>query len=310
MEYMKLSGHGLSEQRRVDNRYPYVGHSFNSQHSTRFIFSVPRIGKIIEASVYRQLMSGNLARAAIEVSSMYGCGANCIYCASGNLNPVAKLTEEEISGQIILLARHYSSENSQAAIHGCFQGIGEPTLMHNEIKGSIARVLDAFPDMVFKISSMLMQPENLEYFADRDMPWDALQISLPHYDELVLRHIFGFAGYSLDASMDAVCSFRRDRPDVRIKINYTGLQGINDDDVSLEKLAELLAGKGLDDVEVKFSFLNPTVMTHTNSLEAVTEERLKEMSDFMRRMGFVSYVFGPMKNISVGCGQLVDNEDR
>lgn len=288
--------------------YPYAGKGWDSQQAMRLVLAVRRIGQTVETSVFEQQQQGKPIKLAVEVSSMFGCPVGCQFCASGQLRPVHYLNSREITDQALLLLRRNKEINLPQSV--CYQGIGEPTLLPDTIVDSAHQILEEFPQVKFKMATMGAKPEAIAQFANSDIPWVSLQLSLPHWDLRKLQVIFNnFKGYNPNTILTGVRNFTQVRPDVRIKFNYPCIAGLNDTPADVENIIALIASHGFvfdETTELKLSYLNPTATALSHCLKSATETRIRELLKHAKSLGaHNAYAFGPMADIMVGCGQLI-----
>lgn len=300
-------------EKKYNDCYPYIGHYFNSQKAERYIFRLKRLNKPIEASAYHQQINGKTIRVAIEISSMFSCPIGCKFCASGSLGKVFFLTVEEIVEQGKIIAK---TINKTTPIHFCFQGIGEPSLISEDIIKASKKLLKLYPKAKFKLSTMGYNPNGIINLADKKIPWEAIQISLPHYLEKELKEIFKNAvHYNLKNVLIAIKELRKLRPEIRIKFNYICIKGFNDNKKTIKGVINLLRKNNFplnDKTELKISFFNPTAIGDSFNLKSVKQEKHYELLKYAQNeLGVQNvYVFGAMKNIKVGCGQLIETSQK
>jgi len=298
----------LTLEKKYNDCYPYIGHYFNGQKAERYIFRLERLNKPIEASAYHQQINGETIKVAIEVSSMFSCPIGCKFCASGSLGAVDILTVEEIVEQGKVIAK---TINKSIPIHFCFQGIGEPSLISDNIIKASKELLKLYPKAKFKLSTMGCNPNGIINLSDKKIPWEAIQITLPHYQEKKLKEIFKNASqYNLKNILTAINKFREMRPEVKIKFNYICIKNFNDNKKTIKGVIDLLRKNNFnfdDKTELKISFLNPTDTGNNFKLKSVKQGKHYELLKYAQNDLSVQnvYVFGAMKNIKVGCGQLI-----
>lgn len=305
---------GLWLQRYFENTYSYVGHQFNGQRAVRCVFLVPRIGQLIEASNYEQRLHDIPIKVAIELSTMFGCPVGCTFCASGELSDINFLQVDELVGQGVAMADYYNQTvGPSVPKHFCFQGIGEPSLMPDRIVDAAHRLLGRYPLAKFKVSTMGANPTGIAKLA-ANVPWEAMQISFPHYDVRKLRELFRhIKNHDPLRVLAGVRAFCERRPDVRVKFNYIGIRDFNDTPEVIERTVKLLRSQGFllghkfDKSEFKISFLNPTDVGRMFNLRDIGQTGLEDLLGHVQiKLGVKSaYIFGPMQNCTVGCGQLI-----
>lgn len=285
-----------------------MGHYFNGQKAERYLFRVNRLDKLIAASAYHQQIDGHTLKVAVELSSMYSCPIGCKFCASGSLGRVHILTVEEIVEQGKFIAK---TIDKSTPIHFCFQGIGEPSLISDNIVKASKELLKLYPRAKFKLSTMGLNSRGMINLVNNKIPWLAVQVTLPHYQEKKLKEIFKKATqYNLKNVLATVNKIRKIRPDITIKFNYICMAGFNDNKKTIKGVVDLLRKNNFplnDNTELKISFLNPTETSNKFKLKSVTEGKHYELLKYVQNELDVSniYVFGAMKDIRVGCGQLI-----
>lgn len=306
--------YGLLLKHHSEKSYSYVGRRFNGQRAVRCVFAVSRINRLIEASNYEQRAHGNPIKVAIELSTMFGCPIGCTFCASGNLDTIDFLHVDEIVGQGMVLADYYERTVGPAVPkHFCFQGIGEPSLIPERIIAAAHQLQERYPVAKFKASTMGANPAGIPKLA-ADIAWEAMQISLPHHDAGKLRELFRHVrNYDPLLVLAGVREFRALRPDVRLKFNYIGIENFNDTPEAIAGTVNLLRSQGFlsgqedDRSELKISFLNPTDVGRMFNLRDIGQTGLEDLLRHVQdKLGVKNaYVFGPMHDCTVGCGQLI-----
>lgn len=313
--YNGLSGFGLRSVEKYERDSPFVGKNWNRQISTRFIFWVNRIDRPIEATIYQHLQDEHAKDVSVELSSAYGCNVKCSFCASGNLPlPISGLNADEISGQAILLLSYQNNKGTGKDPYSVsFQGIGEPTLHARPIIKASQLILQDYPDVAFKMSTMGFLPDKLSNdFAYSGLPWSSVQVTLPHWSPDKLHEVFTGAVKDYDPGivLDAVREFQGINPKTKIKFNYMCIKGFNDTTETLERTMDLIEHHGFTFgplVELKLSYLNPTSVSEGHLLHSADQSKIHSLLEHLQSTRGIrdSYAFGPMQNINVACGQLL-----
>jgi len=293
--------------------YPYAGHHFNGQKSQRYIFNVKRINKPVEATAYHQQLNGKTIKVAVELSSSYGCPVRCKFCASGALGPVQNLLESEIVEQALFIVKKIEKN---VPIHFCYQGIGEPSILSDTILKASKKLSKKFPNAKFKFSTMGFRPNEVIKLISSDIPWLAVQITFPHYKQEKLREIFqGAVNYKIDKVFEMVKEIKRINPKLKIKFNYILIDGFNNNKSCFKNTIKTLRANGItldDQTEIKISFLNPTDIASIHNLKSAKVINHYDLYKYAKKELKVKniYVFGAMKNIKVGCGQLIYDKQK
>lgn len=93
----------------------------------------------------------------------------------------------------------------------------------------------------------------------------------------------------------------------RVKINYLGMQNINDTDEQVENFIKLITPVK-EKIEVRVSYLNYTKQAKLYGYISPSFERLNEICCKLKANGIECYSFGNISNEEIGCGQLVQNK--
>ncbi len=313
---MVWSDAGFEVKDIIEDEYFFAGPDWQAQRAKRFVLNVTRTNQIIECAHYAHLNENNaVVNVAFEPSASYGCAIGCLFCASGGLYPITSLNKEEIVGQITNLICDY--EQNYAANYSVrrdvfYAGIGEPTLMPDQIIGASEIVHNLCPEIGFKMSTMGAVPNAIAKFAESSAPWRSLQFSIPHWDEKNLRYLFaGMKHYDLPAALAALKEFSQRRPECNIKFNYVGMKGYNSTKEDLAKIINLIKERFGSNFDLKLSCLNPTAIGQKNNLATLSKQELDNLAIYARSLGLKSvYTFGPMSPKKLGCGQLAANYKR
>lgn len=298
----------------INDKYFFAGPSWNTQIAKRFILKNKRVNKIIEASFYLHLdKHGKPVNVAFEPSTSFGCSVGCLFCASGNLFPIRALNAQEIVEQIDTLIRiyrtHYPFNHSEVREDVFYSGIGEPSLMTNTLIDASQQLLNMYPHMHFKMSTMGALPSALMRWAEIDVPLRTLQIGIPHWDNDKIKALYSkCSDYDLQQVLEYVRQFMTLRPKTRIKINYIGIKGFNDTEKDLVKTLSLITSVLSDSIELKISCLNPTEFAKSHALYTLTKNELFALAKCAQQLNLKNiYAFGPMSEKNLGCGQLAGN---
>jgi 23S rRNA (adenine2503-C2)-methyltransferase len=282
---------------KVRRRDSFASRFFDEQLSLKYLVSL-RDGSSIETTLYEHSLDGRATDVAIDISTMVGCPMRCAFCASAVLDFIRPLEEEEIVGQV----RHfYDAGMLQAPQITCsFQGIGEPSAISGRIIDAATTLLRLDSRVVITVSTMASNPRGALAIASAGFPIHNFQFSVTSLDAVPEDRVMpGSPGLTVIAELASQC---KDLPNVlKTKVNVVLLDGVNDDEASLDRLVTAFANSG---VIVKISSLNETIASGRNLLESSGKSRAEEFVARLRARQVDSYLFGAFRNIHVSCGQL------
>jgi 23S rRNA (adenine2503-C2)-methyltransferase len=187
------------------------------------------------------------AEAAVRVtqciSTQVGCAMGCVFCASGVAGLKRHLGADEIVAQVV--AARPQLESGERLTNIVFMGMGEP--LHNyEATARALRLLThedgvALSARRITVSTSGLVPEIARLGADFGGSI-GLAISLHAADDETRSRLMPInRKYSLAALMDALRAYPLPRRR-RITIEYTLVEGKNDDAAEARKLVRLLRG--------------------------------------------------------------------
>lgn len=201
--------------------------------------------KLEDANFIETVFIPDGTRGTLCVSSQVGCPLSCIFCATGKLGFKRNLTVAEIIGQLWLVVRKLSPDQTtrtHAITNVVFMGMGEPLLNYDNVLKTTQLMLDdnAYGLSKYKvtISTCGLIPEILRL---REQSEVALAISLhAPIDELRDQLMPINKKYPLK-DLIAVCDnyFKDHRRQVTIE--YIMLDGVNDSDKQAKQLVKLLS---------------------------------------------------------------------
>lgn len=296
----------------------FSGPCWNTEKIKRFILRSKETGQIIESSYYIHLnKKKSLVNVGFEPSGSYGCPMGCLFCASGGLRPIKALETEQVANQVLALIDDCFQaypETKSTPKYIFYVGIGEPTLITNQLINASKIISKKYPDLSFKIATMGAIPEGIIKFARSDLPFRSIQLSLPHWNENKLKYLFAKCNnYNLLAVLNSLNKFTVLQPKVKIKINYIGIKGYNDTFQDLKKTIGLLRSNLKKEFELKISCLNPNPVSQKNKLTSASKTKLEGLVNFAKTQGIKNvYLFGPLMSpeMKIGCGQLAGSYKR
>jgi 23S rRNA (adenine2503-C2)-methyltransferase len=266
----------------------------SADKSVRYLFILPD-GKRTEA-VYMPYAN----RKTLCISSMVGCPAGCAFCATGALGFGRNLSQAEIIGQIVAVARAEGFSPTEIR-NVVLMGMGEALLNYREAVGAIRNMID--PDGLdmsprrITLSTVGL-PNKMRQLADEGLPL-VLAVSLHAPDEATRKQIIPTAhAHSIADIIDAM-RYWQENIGRRMTIEYTMLKGVNDALWQADALAGLLKGMLVHVNLIPFNAWQASDFSST-SRDAI--------ADFESRLTLaglsVSVRFSRGQDAGAACGQL------
>jgi 23S rRNA (adenine2503-C2)-methyltransferase len=234
-----------------------------------------------------------LPRDAVCVSTQVGCAVGCVFCMTGREGLKRHLGSAEIVAQVVL-ARHMRPVRKVQ-----FMGMGEPA--HN-----LDNVLDAIEllgiegaighkDLVFSTVGDLRVFERLS----RASVKPALALSLHSTNAALRAELLPRAARIDPADLVELGEHYARATNYPIQYQWTLLEGVNDGDDELDRIAELLSGKY---AVMNFIAWNTVAGVHFRRPSA---ERSMMMVRTLRERGILATLRdSAAQDVEGGCGQL------
>jgi 23S rRNA (adenine2503-C2)-methyltransferase len=179
-------------------------------------------------------------RVTLCISSQVGCALDCDFCLTGKMGFKRHLSTGEIVGQIALI--HEDRGLDERAFNVVFMGMGEPLHNYDAVLGAVRILTD--PDgfgisrrrVTVSTSGLAPAIERLAGEAVRPR----LAVSLNATTDAVRERIMPVnRKYPIGRLLEACASFGRTTGE-RFSFEYVLLQGINDSDADIPRLAKIL----------------------------------------------------------------------
>lgn len=259
-------------------------------------------GQHVETSAYKHYLGKRPTALAIDVSTMIGCPLKCRYCAAGAIRFERALRVDEIVGQFAEMVRRHDQE-SFPVLNCSFQGIGEPSLLYQDVVTASEQVLALDPRAQISISTTAASEQTVRAWADSGLTFENLQLSCSATTNEQASTIAPLA--PMPAAVFSVAKLARLLPAFRkVKVNYILIAGVNDSDQDFARLCDLAKGSS---VIVKVSTLNRTAATDRFLLTSGERSRALSAAALLRANGVDSYVYGAFQGTTISCGQLLSN---
>jgi 23S rRNA (adenine2503-C2)-methyltransferase len=239
-------------------------------------------------------------RVTLCVSTQFGCAMGCVFCASGQRGLVRGLGAAEIVAQVLLARRELGPGEYLRNL--VFMGMGEPLHHYDETARAI-RLLSHTDGVGMGLRRITVSTVGLvpgirrlgQDFAGKV----GLAVSLHAPDDATRDRIMPLnRRYPLRELMAALRAYPLPRRR-RITIEYTLIDGVNDDGARARALVKLLSGLR---VKVNLIPMNPIP---SSPLRASAPERVLAFQNVLARAGLSCFVRTRRgDDVSAACGQL------
>ncbi len=234
-----------------------------------------------------------LPRDALCISTQVGCAVGCVFCVTGREGLKRHLGSAEIVAQVVL------ARSLRPVTKVQFMGMGEPAHNMDNVLEAIALLGTeggiGHKNLVFSTVGDLRVFDRLPH--ERVKP--ALALSL-HTTKAALRAELLPRAPRFDPAELVELGERYARAtNYPIQYQWTLVEGINDGDDELERIAELLLGK--------YAVMNfiPWNTIRGMAFRRPSRERAQTMARFLRQRGILATLRDSAgQDVEGGCGQL------
>lgn len=248
---------------------------------------------LVELADGQMVESVLLPRGGLCISTQVGCAVGCVFCMSGRGGLIRQLGSAEIVAQVVLARKRRTVSKV------VFMGMGEPA--HNldnvleaiELLGTQGNI--GHKNLVLSTVGDLRVFERLPQ--EKVKPALALSLHttdaklraklLPHAPQIPIEELVERAEiYALATAYP-------------VQYQWTLIEGVNDNDAELERIAQLLAGK--------YAVMNFIPFNEVDGLayRRPSAERTAAMVDTLRRHGILAKIRDSAgQEIEGACGQL------
>ena len=248
---------------------------------------------LVELADGQMVESVRLPRGGLCVSTQVGCAVGCVFCMSGRDGLLRQLGSAEIVAQVVLARRR------RAVSKVVFMGMGEPA--HNldnvceaiellGIQGNIGH-----KNLVFSTVGDLRVFERLPQAAVKP----ALALSLHTTDATLRAKLLPRAPeMAIEELVERAEAYARATA-YPVQYQWTLLDGVNDSDAELARIAQLLSGK--------YAVMNFIPFNEVDGLayRRPSSERIAFMVQTLKRQGILAKIRDSAgQEIEGACGQL------
>ena len=234
-----------------------------------------------------------LPRGGLCVSTQVGCAVGCVFCMSGRNGLLRQLGSAEIVAQVVLARRR------RAVSKVVFMGMGEPA--HNldnvleaiELLGTQGNI--GHKNLVFSTVGDLRVFERLPMETVKP----ALAISLHTTDATLRARLLPRAPQVAVEELIERAEVYARATGYPVQYQWTLLEGVNDSDAELERIAQLLSGK--------YAVMNFIRFNAVDGLDSrrPSSERTAVMVHTLHRHGILARIRNSAgQEIEGACGQL------
>jgi len=248
---------------------------------------------LVELADGQMVESVLLPRGGLCVSTQVGCAVGCVFCMSGRAGLLRQLGSAEIVAQVVLARRR------RAVGKVVFMGMGEPA--HNldnvleaiDVLGMQGNI--AHKNLVFSTVGDLRVFERLPH--EKVKP--ALALSLHTTDDALRARLLPHAPQIPVEELVERCEAYARATGYPTQYQWTLIEGVNDSDMELGRIAQLLSGK--------YAVMNFIPFNPVDDLpyRRPSAERIAAMSCTLNRQGIYSRIRDSAgQEVEGACGQL------
>ena len=248
---------------------------------------------LVELADGQTVESVLLPRGGLCVSTQVGCAVGCVFCMSGRAGLLRQLGSAEIVAQVVLARRR------RAVSKVVFMGMGEPA--HNldnvleaiELLGTQGNI--GHKNLVFSTVGDPRVFERLPY----EQVKPALALSLHTTDAALRAKLLPRAPQiTVEELVERAEAYAR-TTGYPVQYQWTLIDGINDSNAELERIAQLLSGK--------YAVMNfiPFNAVDRLAYRRPSAERIALMAHTLNRQGILTRIRDSAgQEIEGACGQL------
>jgi 23S rRNA (adenine2503-C2)-methyltransferase len=243
------------------------------------------------------------ARGTLCISSQVGCAMDCAFCATGKQGFNRNLSAAEIVGQVWLANRElgYQPDGDRIVTNVVFMGMGEPLANYRNLVPAVEVLIDDFGFNISRrrvtVSTSGLVPQIERLGEECNV---ALAVSLHAADDTLRDELVPInRRHPISELLEACWRYAERGAGRHITFEYVLLDGVNDRDADMRRLAKLL---GHRPAKVNLIPFNPFPDTEfrRSSLEVI--ERCR---DFLLKKGIRTTIRRTRGDeIDAACGQL------
>ena len=248
---------------------------------------------LVELSDGQMVESVLLPRSGLCVSTQVGCAVGCVFCMSGRNGLLRQLGSAEIVAQVVLARRRRKVEKV------VFMGMGEPA--HNldnvceaiQLLGTQGNI--GHKNLVF---STVGDPRVFERLPEEQVK-PALAVSLHTTDAGLRARLLPHAPQIAVEELVERAEVYARATSYPVQYQWTLIEGVNDSDAEMARIAQLLSGK--------YAVMNFIPFNSVDGLDyrRPSDERITLMVQALKRHGILAKIRDSAgQEIEGACGQL------
>jgi 23S rRNA (adenine2503-C2)-methyltransferase len=256
-----------------------------------------------DGAAIETVLMGYPKRATLCLSSQVGCALGCTFCATGQFGFERHLEAGEIVAQVAWAQAFLRLIGMPGApdhlTNIVFMGMGEPLANYDRVREALRRIIT-----VMKISARSVTVSTVGIVPGirrlADEPWPvSLAISLHAADDDLRSKLVPINRRYPLAEVEAAAAEYFDKKRRRLSIEWTMINGVNDD---VEQAAKLASIAHRLRAHVNLIPLNATPMSTDRP---TSRDRMRPFVDLLRSRGVTVTVRDTRgKDIDAACGQL------
>jgi len=282
------------------NLWPFeveVEQSADDGRTIKWLFRTPD-GAAIEA-----VLMGYRSRTTLCISSQVGCAMGCTFCATGQFGFERHLEAGEIVAQVAYANAHLRrfpiAGSPERVTNVVYMGMGEPLANYRRVRESLRRLIEVsgMSARSITVSTVGVVPGIDRLAAE---PWPVyLAISLHGADDETRSRLVPLNDrYPLETVIQAGHRYFEAKGR-RLSIEWTLIDGVNDDDEQARKLAAIARRLG---AHVNVIALNPTPLSDDRPSG---DDRIRSFVDALVARGANATLRETRgQDIDAACGQL------
>ena len=256
-----------------------------------------------DGAAIESVLMGYSRRATLCISSQAGCALGCTFCATGQFGFERNLEAGEIVAQVAF-AQAYLRQIGMPGVpdhltNVVFMGMGEPLANYVRVREAIRRMIDfmGLSARALTVSTVGIVP-GIRRLADE--PWPVyLAISLHAADDDLRSRLVPINRRYPLQELEAAAAEYLVKKRRRLSIEWTMIDGVNDDSDQAGKLAQIALRLR---AHVNLIALNPTPLTED---KASTSTAIRAFAGILEGLGVnVTIRDTRGRDIDAACGQL------
>lgn len=244
-------------------------------------------------------------RVTLCISSQFGCAMGCRFCASGQAGLLRGLKAAEIVAQVALALRYLDPNEELTNL--VFMGMGEPLHHYDETARALRLLMHAdglnLSPRRITVSTVGLVP-GIQRLGRDFQGKLGLAISLHAPNDAVRSSLLPMnERYPISELLAALRAYPLPKRR-RITIEYTLIDGVNDQPAHARELAQVLKG-----IPVKINLIPMNPIT-ASALKAPRNARVVEFQSILANLGYSCFVRTRRGDeVDAACGQLALSDD-